>query len=50
MKRLGISARAFNRILKVARTIADLEGREEISEDHLFEAINYRALDRQDIY
>ena len=47
MERLGLSARALHRILRVARTLADLEAQEHIGRGHLVEALGYRKLDRQ---
>jgi magnesium chelatase family protein len=47
MDELGLSARAYDKVRRVARTIADLEGADQINENHLAEAVQYRLLDRR---
>ena len=46
MRQMQLSARAFHRVLKLARTVADLEGAEDITTDHISECITWRGLDR----
>jgi magnesium chelatase family protein len=50
VRSLGLSARAYTRVLRIARTIADLDGAERLATCHLAEAINYRSLDRQRMF
>ena len=50
MTQLGLSARAYSRIIKIARTIADLEGKGDIEPQHLAEASTYRFLDRRNLF
>ena len=47
IQEMGLSARAHDKVLRVARTIADLDGRAEVLPEHISEAVNYRMLDRQ---
>jgi magnesium chelatase family protein len=47
MDEMGLSARAYDKVRRVARTIADIEGAEQIAEHHLAEAVQYRLLDRR---
>ena len=48
-EKLGMSARGYSRILKVSRTIADLEGAPDIKKEHVLQAISFRSLDRENI-
>jgi magnesium chelatase family protein len=47
IQEMGLSARAHDKVLRVARTIADLDGRADVLPEHVSEAVNYRMLDRQ---
>ncbi len=44
---MGFSARAYDKVLRVARTLADLDGADRIADNHVSEAVQYRSLDRQ---
>ena len=46
VEKLGLSTRAHHKILKIARTIADMQGKEDIGREHIIEALSYRAMDR----
>jgi predicted ATPase with chaperone activity len=50
VERLGFSARAYDRVLRVARTAADLEGREDVGLEHVMEAVGYRQLENQSAF
>jgi magnesium chelatase family protein len=49
MEKLDLSARAYHKVLKIARTIADLDSQKDIEKKHIAEAIHYRCLDRENL-